>query len=216
LNATSSTTGEQVQEHFSAHAHEFDDLYEDERLLQRLLRPGIFRRRELALEAVRAYQTPRVLDVGCGSGRIGEHVLLAGAREWVGVDFAAPMLALARERLERFGERARLIEGDFLTCTLDGRFEVLIAVGFFDYIADPAPFLARMRSLCLPHASLVASFPAWTTLKGPLRKLRYEWINRCPIYNYTATRLEELFAQAGFEQLELRPGRAGFLAWARA
>lgn len=165
---------------------------------------------------MRSHQSPRVLDVGCGSGRIGEHILLAGAREWVGVDFAAPMLALARERLARFGERAQLIEGDFLACPLEGRFEVLVALGLFDYIADPAPFLARMRSLCAPHASLVASFPAWTPLKGPLRKLRYEWINRCPIYDYSASGLEELFAQARFERLELRPGRAGFLAWAHA
>ena len=165
---------------------------------------------------MRSHQSPRVLDVGCGSGRIGEHILMAGAREWVGVDFAAPMLALARERLTRFGDRLTLIEGDFLSCQLEGRFEVLVAVGFFDYIADPMKFLTRMRSLCAPHASLVASFPAWTPLKGPLRKLRYEYINRCPIYNYTASGLDQLFAQAGFERLELRPGRAGFLAWARA
>jgi len=213
--SSSNPTSQQVQHHFNAHARSFDDLYEDERLLQRLLRPGLFRRRELALEAVRSYQSPRVLDVGCGSGRIGEHILLAGAREWVGVDFAPEMIELARARLARFGERAQLIEGDFLEVELTGRFEVVVALGFFDYIADAKPFLARARALCANQGSLVASFPAWTPLKGPIRKLRYEVINRCPIFNYSKPQLEELFSEAGFTRLELRPGRAGFLAWAR-
>ena len=206
---------QQVQRHFRSHAYSFDDLYEDERLLQRLLRPGIFRRRELALEAVRSYQEPRVLDVGCGSGRVGEHILMAGAREWVGVDFAAEMIDLARRRLERFGDRVELICGDFLEVELSGRFEVTVAVGFFDYIADPRPFLAKIRSLCANQGSVVASFPAWTPLKGPIRKIRYELINHCPIFNYTDHQLHELFAEAGFSRLELRPGRAGYLAWAR-
>ena len=54
---------------FEEHAHQFDDLYEDERWLVRTLRPGLFRRRRLAVESVKAYDAPRVLDVGCGSGR---------------------------------------------------------------------------------------------------------------------------------------------------
>lgn len=214
--SSSSAPSNQVRQHFRAHAQSFDDLYEDERLLQRLLRPGLFKRRELALEAVRSYQSPRVLDVGCGSGRIGEHILIAGAREWVGVDFAEEMVELARLRLARFGDRAQLIHGDFLECELSGRFEVVVAVGFFDYVADPRPFLAKMRAHTAGRGSLIASFPAWTPLKGPLRKVRYEWIHRCPIFNYTAPQLRELFHEAGYPRLELRPGRAGFLAWGHA
>ena len=67
--------------------------------MQRVLRPGLFRRRELALDVVRSYQSPRVLDVGCGSGRVGELALEQGVGEYVGIDFSEPMLALAEERL---------------------------------------------------------------------------------------------------------------------
>jgi SAM-dependent methyltransferase len=208
------SAGERVQAHFEANAAAFDDLYEDERLLQRLLRPGLFRRRELAREAARSYESPRVLDVGCGSGRIGELVLRDGAREWVGVDFSEPMLALARQRLQRFGERAQIIEGDFLQAALASGFDVILALGLFDYIADPAPFLARMYALCAPRGSLVASFPAWSPLKGPLRHLRYEWLRRCPIFDYTDAGLRELLAAAGFGRVELHARRSGFLAQA--
>jgi len=204
-----------VREHFHENARSFDDLYEDERLLQRLLRPGLFRRRELALEAVRSHEHARVLDVGCGSGRIGELVLLTDARSWVGVDFAAEMLELARERLARFGERAQIVEGDFLEVPLAGPFDVVLALGLFDYIREPEPFLERISQLCASGGSLVASFPAWSPLKGPLRKIRYEWINDCPIFDYDAQRVHALLQAAGFERVEIRARRSGLLAHAR-
>src|SRR5438445_6609013 len=96
---------QRVRHRFRTKARQFDDLYEDERLLVRLLRPGLFRRRALAVETVRGYRDPAVLDVGCGSGRIGEFVLDAGAARYVGIDFSEPMIEMARRRLERFSAR---------------------------------------------------------------------------------------------------------------
>ena len=75
----STAAPERVRTRFEERARQFDDLYEDEHWLVRTLRPGLFRRRRLAVETVRSYAAPRVLDVGCGSGRIGEFVLDAGA-----------------------------------------------------------------------------------------------------------------------------------------
>jgi SAM-dependent methyltransferase len=201
-----------VEQHFHEHARSFDDLYEDERLLQRLLRPGLFRRRELALQAVRSYPAARVLDVGCGSGRIGELVLMERARSWVGVDFAEHMLELARERLARFGERAQLVRGDFLDLPLEGPFEVVLALGLFDYVREPEPFLQRMYELSAPAGSLVASFPAWTPVKGRVRKVRYEWIHRCPIFAYDEQRVRTLLREAGYRRSEIQARRSGLLA----
>jgi SAM-dependent methyltransferase len=205
-------TPTRVREHFHENARSFDDLYEDERLLQRLLRPGLFRRRELALEAVRSHPEARVLDVGCGSARVGELTLLAGARSWLGVDFAPEMLELARQRLARFGERVRIVEGDFLEVGLEGPFEVVLALGLFDYIGEPAPFLARMAELCAGGGSLVASFPSWSPLKGPVRRIRYERLNDCPIFDYAEPGVRALLRAAGFERVEIRARRSGLLA----
>jgi SAM-dependent methyltransferase len=206
------TAPQRVRNRFTAKAQQFDDLYEDERLLVRLLRPGLFLRRQLAVDTVREYRAPSVLDVGCGSGRIGEFVLDAGASRYLGIDFAGPMIALARERLERFGDRVELVSDDFLTAEVDGSFDVVLALGLFDYLPDPAPFAARMFDLCAPGGSVVGSFPAWSRLKGPIRKVRYEWIGDCPIFNYTRAGLERLFGDADFSRVEvLSPGRSGFL-----
>src|SRR6478752_1376893 len=130
----STAAPERVRSRFEDKAQQFDDLYEDERWLVRTLRPGLFRRRQLAVDSVAAYVTPRVLDVGCGSGRIGEFVLAAGASHYVGVDFSAPMIDLARARLQRFAPQTELIVDDFLTASLEGSFEVILAVGLFDYL----------------------------------------------------------------------------------
>ena len=168
------------------------------------------RRRELALETVRSYVHPSVLDVGCGSGRVAEHLLDAGAGAYVGIDLAGEMLELARTRLARFGGRVTLIHGDFIDAPFARSFDVVLGLGIFDYLADPEPFVERMGELS--SGSVVASFPAWHWFKGPIRKLRYEVLNDCPIFDYTDEQVRNLFGALGFAQIDVRtPGRAGFL-----
>jgi SAM-dependent methyltransferase len=209
---SSAAAHQRVRNRFRSKAQQFDDLYEDERLLVRLLRPGLFRRRQLAVETVASYQDPRVLDVGCGSGRIGEFALEAGAARYVGVDFAEPMIALAQSRLARFDHRVELLTADFSTAPLEGPFEVVLALGLFDYLPEPERFLGRMFELCASGGRVVGSFPAWSLIKGPVRKVRYEWIGDCPIFNYTREGIERMFSEAGFARVEvLSPGRSGFL-----
>src|SRR5436305_5394248 len=195
------TAPQRVRRRFTNKAQEFDDLYEDERPLVRLLRPGLFRRRQLAVETVSAYDSPSVLDVGCGSGRIGEFVLEAGTAHYLGIDFAEPMVALARARLARFGERVSLATADFLSLRVQSSYDVVLALGLFDYLPNPEAFAKRMFEHCAPDGCLVASFPSWSLLKGPIRKLRYEWIGDCPIFNYDRGGLECMLRQAGFARV---------------
>jgi SAM-dependent methyltransferase len=212
----STAAPQRVRNRFRDKAQEFDDLYEDERWAVRALRPGLFRRRQLAVDTVRGLSSPRVLDVGCGSGRIGEFVLDAGAGAYVGVDFSEPMISMASRRLARFSDRVSLEVADFAEWGGDGPFHVILALGLFDYLPEPWVFARRMFAACASGGCVVASFPAWSLLKGPARKIRYEWIGDCPIFNYTRRELELMFGAAGFDRLEvLRPGHSGFLlrAW---
>jgi SAM-dependent methyltransferase len=201
-----------VRDRFRTKAKAFDDLYEDERPLARRLRPGLFRRRALATETVSEYNSPRVLDVGCGSGRIGEFALQAGAAQYLGIDFSEPMIELARSRLERFQAQAQLIVDDFLTAPIDETFDIVLALGLFDYLPAPHTFTRRMFALCTSGGCMVASFPRWSLAKGPIRKVRYEWIGDCPIFNYTRRELELMLGASGFERIEISgPSRSGYL-----
>ena len=209
---SSAPAPQRVLSRFRAKAQAFDDLYADERPLVKLLRPGLFRRRELAVEAVRSFQAPRVLDVGCGSGRIGEFVLEAGAAGYIGIDFSEPMIDMSRARLARFADRAELILNDFLDASIEGTFDVVLALGLFDYLPEPHRYSRRMFELCAPGGCVVGSFPTWSWVKGPVRKVRYEVIGDCPIFNYSRRELELMFGASGFERVEIAsPGRSGFL-----
>jgi SAM-dependent methyltransferase len=206
---TSSSSTGRVREHFRAKAFSFDALYDEEHALQRTLRPGLFDRRELALDVVREYDAPSVLDVGGGSARVGELTLENGAARYVDVDLSDTMLGLARARLERFGDKVELVQDDFLTAPLEGPFDIALALGYFDYIDDAAAHLRRIGELT--SGSMVASFPRWTWTKGPVRKLRYEVINNCPIFDYSEDGLKRLLTDAGFTRTDIKAGKSGFL-----
>jgi len=205
----SSNATELVRDHFREKASSFDALYDEEHLLQRAIRPGLLKRRDFAIGVVREYDQPRVLDIGGGSGRVGELALEAGAKEYVNADIAQEMLDLSKERLARFGDRVKLVHGDALTAPLEGTFDVVLALGFFDYQSDAHLYVRRMAELI--SGSAVASFPRWNWLKGPVRKLRYEVINNCPIFDYTERELRFLFGSAGFGRVLIKQGRSGFL-----
>jgi SAM-dependent methyltransferase len=225
----SSNATELVRDHFREKASSFDSLYDEEHLLQRAVRPGLLKRRDFAIDVIREYSAPRVLDIGGGSGRVGELALEAGAGEYVNADIAQEMLDLSKQRLARFGDKVKLVHGDFLTAPLDGSFDVVLALGFFDYQSDAHVFVRRIAELCgksvtpaepaSPSSgiasdalgSAVASFPRWSWLKGPVRKLRYEVVNNCPIYDYTERELRFLFGGAGFSRVLIKQGRSGFL-----
>lgn len=75
-------------------------------------RPAMFRH-IAALVAGSTRERPRVLELGCGPGALGD-VLLRNVPdlEYVGLDYSPAMLTLAHERLDGFGSRAQLHRAD--------------------------------------------------------------------------------------------------------
>ena len=83
-------------------------------------------------------QGGRVLELGCGSGRILVPLARAG-HHVVGVDTSPHMLALACEKLATAGPevaaRARLVQGDLRYFELSERFDLaIVAVKTFAYL----------------------------------------------------------------------------------
>lgn len=74
---------------------------------------------ELLLALLRARNPRGVLDLGVGSGLVAEMVLEAlPDTQLIGLDSSNAMLALARDRLERFAGRVALIEADLGSVTV--------------------------------------------------------------------------------------------------
>jgi trans-aconitate methyltransferase len=92
----------------------------------------------------------RVLDLGCGTGLVAEMVLdRFPTLTLFGLDSSTAMLSLARDRLARHGDRARLVEGDLTA---------------LDHVDAPAPCAAAIAVQSLHHLDSVQyrSAVAWT------------------------------------------------------
>jgi hypothetical protein len=72
-------------------------------------------------------------------------------------------------------------------------FDAAIAMGFFDYVADPAPMVAAMRART--RRTMILSFPKAHEWRVPVRRLRFR-LMRCPLYLYTDARIREVLAGA--------------------
>ena len=193
----------ETRRYFDRRAQAFDRVYARPRRLRR----GPWQGRALAAEVVAGHEAPSVLDVGCGPGRVGEAVLAAGAVSYIGVDLSPSMLALARSRLGG-DPRVELLEAHFLELELDGPFDVVLALGLFDYVADPLLTAEWLRGRC--STTFVASFTRWDWMKGPPRRLAYA-LQRLPVRDYDAPGVVDLLTRAGFGSVELvQDGRRGF------
>ena len=195
------SVGNKVREHFHQTAAEFDAIYSGDkgplgRWLDRLLRWDMYERFRRTVEECSAPGL-EVLDIGCGSGRFSVAVAKAGAREVWGVDFAENMLTIARQLAEKEGvaDRCRFSVGDFMEHSFDRHFDVTLAIGLFDYVADCVPFLRKMRRLS--RRKVIATFPLKWTWRAPLRKVRLA-LRGCPVYFFTRPQVEGLMTAAGF------------------
>jgi len=78
-------------------------------------------------------------------------------------------------------------------------FDVVLAMGFFDYIQDQIPVLQRMGELA--NHSVIASFPSISWYRTPIRKIRY-FAKRCPVYFYKRKDIDSFAKAAGFARNE--------------
>jgi len=127
-------------------------------------------------EAARAGAASRVLELGCGTGRLTLPLARAG-HPVTGIDLSPAMLARAREKLaaepDMVRERVTLLEGDVRRMSLadEPSFDLVVApfrvLQHFDAIDDQLDVLAGARRRLRPGGRLVVdvfnpSYPMMT------------------------------------------------------
>src|SRR5579862_9167957 len=92
-------------------------------------------------------EAPRVLELGCGTGRLLLPLLEAGATV-VGLDREPAMLEVARSRLTGFAERLSLVQAEMRRFHLDKQFDmVLVGLNTFMHLLTPKQQITCLESI---------------------------------------------------------------------
>lgn len=160
----------------------------------------------------------RVLDVGCGSGRLGSALRARQACEVIGIELDPVAAENAAHCLDQ------VIVGDVADGEVDfpnGHFDCVICADVLEHLRSPESVLRKLRRWISPDGCLVVSVPNvrnhvlvksllagnWTYESAGLMDADHV---RC----FTRRELEKLFFRAGFtpDQLQMVPGE-GFDEW---
>lgn len=167
-----------------------------------------FQARAKYLRAVcESLEKPRVLDLGCGTGRqlLDLEGLIAGG---MGLDLSEGMITQAREHARRSGaDEIGFQAGDAAAVRSDelGRFDLIMFVGSLEHAPEPAEQLKAAVRLLEPGGKLVVIMPhPWnpSVFMG-----RFSTVARdgAPFRHLTPRQLSRLAAQSGL-QLEVVKG----------
>ena len=116
----------------------------------------------------------------------------------MGVDVAPEML-VTRSRSDRH-ERAlpnvcEFVHSDVLNWKTDATFDLTIAIGFWDYIAEPPERLRLIRKLT--RKKFLSAWPRYWTWRMPIRKVRLN-LQGCPVYFFRKPQVYSMLEGAGF------------------
>jgi SAM-dependent methyltransferase len=80
-------------------------------------------------------RSKRIIELGCGAGRLSNMFLEAGAKEVHLVDFSEEALKRASELLARFSNK-RLIKQNLFHLDIDDKYELVISSGVVEHFTD--------------------------------------------------------------------------------
>jgi 2-polyprenyl-3-methyl-5-hydroxy-6-metoxy-1,4-benzoquinol methylase len=192
---------QQIAKYWNEIASDFDAIYTGDknlisRSLDRWLRRDIYQRFEWVMSQAGDVRGMKICDVGCGSGRFVASLAKRGAQV-TGIDFAPEMLKLGAQLAEKEGvaDRCKFVLSDVLDWKTDEHFDLVIAIGFWDYVADPLPRLQVIRRLT--KTTFLSAWPRAATLRAAIRKVRLK-ADGCPVYFFTQSQVEDYLQRAGF------------------
>jgi len=109
-------------------------------------------KREMVARAVSNLGQPRILDIGCGDGKVSEGLAADGTL--LGADIAATALRLARER-----GLVPVRTGDGGLPFRDSCFNLVLAFDVLEHLFDPGALLRECRRVLMPRGVLLVALP---------------------------------------------------------
>jgi SAM-dependent methyltransferase len=146
----------------------------------------------------------RILDVGCGTGAMGERLLRHLERFVAGITYSEAEARLARARLSRV-ICAELNDFDFANL---GKFDCVILSHILEHLYSPEDLLERLKCALEPEAVVVVALPNVVWWKQRLEFLFGRWryrdwgiLDRTHFRFFDRRSARELLEKAGYEIL---------------
>jgi ubiquinone/menaquinone biosynthesis C-methylase UbiE len=194
----------QVARFWNDIAEDFDTIYTGRkgavgRALDQWFRKDIYQRFDWVMERCGDVRGLRICDIGCGSGRFVTEFAKRGAAHVTGVDVAPEMLRLSQQLVAHDGTAGccDFVLADVLNWKTDQKFDIAIAIGFWDYIQDPPERLRLIRNMT--KTTFLSAWPRFWTWRMPVRKVRLQYIKGCPVYFFRRQQITGMLREAGFE-----------------
>lgn len=145
----------------------------------------------------------RVLDAGCGSGRVTESLAERLPNGHViALDASPSMIAAARERLARFGERIEYVVADLdRALPLRVPVDAIVSNATFHWVADHDALFRHLAAVLRPGGRLVAQFGGAGNVQRILDALAAIGGWRGPAHFETAEATERRLRAAGFVEV---------------
>ena len=145
----------------------------------------------------------RVLDAGCGTGRVTELLLARVPRgEVVALDASAAMLQEARRRLASHGDRVSYVRADLCQALpIDEPVDAILSTATFHWVLDHDALFANLAAVLRPAGWLVAQCGGFGNIA------RFIEVARSVDPNFTRNRHNFQTPEATAERLE----RSGFV-----
>jgi spore maturation protein CgeB/SAM-dependent methyltransferase len=162
----------------------------------------------------------RILDIGCGTGRLGEALKARQRAEVVGIELYEPAALAARQRLDQ------VLVGNVEQMELPftpGAFDAVVCADVLEHLRQPESLLRQASRWLGPDGRLVASIPnvRHHSVVGSLLDGNWTYepaglLDRTHLRFFTRRDIEQLFQDAGFtlRRLDIVPG-PGYEEWQR-
>ncbi len=164
--------------------------------------PTYFSHARPELLALVPEQARRILDIGCGAGRLGEAIKARQAATVTGIELDPAAAVVASQRLDR------VFPGDVEQLQLDfaeGSFDAIVCGDVLEHLREPGRLLGRARQWLSPDGCLIASIPnvrhhtiVRSLLSGNWTYESAGLLDHTHMRFFTRREIEKLFFRAGF------------------